>query len=105
MICARFYSLLHGGDGVIPTSGADLYESASAYLKKQGISSYFVTAADCPRWQFVRLLTSIVPEEDLTPSTPSPYCPMRRMEQSCGFIRPVSSWARMTMEPSTAIRR
>jgi|GEM_PF-4372565 len=67
MICARFYSLLHGGDGVIPTSGADLYESASAYLKKQGISSYFVAAADCPRWQFVRLLTSIIPEEDLTP--------------------------------------
>lgn len=67
MICARFYSLLHGGDSVIPTSGADLYESASAYLTKQGISSYFVAAADCPRWQFVRLLASIVPEEDLTP--------------------------------------
>lgn len=67
MICARFYSLLHGGDGVIPTSGDSLYESASAYLTEQGISSYFVTLLNCPRWQFIHLLASIVPEVDLTP--------------------------------------
>lgn len=87
MICARFYSLLHGGDGAIPPSGDGLYAAASAYLLGQGINPYFVTNGECPRWQFVRLLAQFVPEEDLSAINTIPSLPDAAGEAILRFYR------------------